>query len=232
MIEFIYPLEYPLPATHERFDEFRGQIRSQGEPIVAPLAEELLPIENCYWNVKHLVQQQGGRALFGWMMKHWPGLYLAAEHHAVWERADGEIIDVTERQPVADVPTTFLLDANQEIDVSSAPNVPIEYLPISQDQRVEELLNLSGQMNEVTQAINQFLSHDLGHLEDAQAAVAAGKTADSLLITPGQHYRFQMLTKKSHQFRQKVGVLIESLIQRPPNSVARQVSRKHRKQIS
>ena len=50
---------------------------------------------NCYNNVDAMVIQSGGNPLKGWHITIWPGLFIEAECHAVWQKGDGEIIDPT-----------------------------------------------------------------------------------------------------------------------------------------
>ena len=127
MSESVYPLEIPVPLSHHRLAEFCSRIRSDGSPIAVPLSAELLPIDNCYWNVAAVVESLGGEIAFGWMIKYWPGLYLTAVHHAVWKSDQGLLVDVTHRQPTFEGPTTFVLDSNQVFDLTFPPNVAPEY---------------------------------------------------------------------------------------------------------
>jgi hypothetical protein len=122
MATAIYPLELPVTASHPRLTEFCSMFRCQGELMEVPLAARLLPSENCYWNVLCMIEDHGGELLFGWMIKHWPGLYLAAEHHAVWRCPGGQLLDVTQRRPEAAAPTTFALDSVQDFDTKASPN--------------------------------------------------------------------------------------------------------------
>jgi hypothetical protein len=213
----IYPLELPVSLAHPRLEEFCADLRCQGDPILAPMADELLPIENCYWNVLYKVENQGGEIMFGWMIRQWPGLYLAAEHHAVWKRPDGSIIDVTQRRPETVEPTTFALDSVQDFDVSASPNIPIEYLRLTEDSRVTELIELSGKMSCVTQGVNCFLANELGYLNDAQMAIARGETPEAIHMTAEQLNRYKQLVLRGTQFRQAIGETIHSLLTRPPN---------------
>ncbi|MEZ0243481.1 MAG: hypothetical protein ACAH11_08915 [Sphingomonas sp.] len=73
----------------------------------------------CFDNSVAQAAAQGGEAAYGWAIWHWPGRWFEAEHHAVWRRPDGSLLDVTpqlgdperilflpDRQAVYD-PTTF-----------------------------------------------------------------------------------------------------------------------------
>lgn len=79
----------------------------------------------CFENAIRQAEQQGGRALFGWMFHYRvvgeiSGLgYLIAVHHAVWHAPTGQLVDVT---PLHDDPkhrpispggdVLFLVDTN------------------------------------------------------------------------------------------------------------------------
>lgn len=49
----------------------------------------------CVQNVETIVSIYGGKALSGWHISEWPGLYLEARSHDVWECHEGKIIDPT-----------------------------------------------------------------------------------------------------------------------------------------
>ena len=217
----VYPLETPVPLSHPNLGEFCTQLRSQQEPFQVPLCERTMPIENCYWNVLAHVQQYGGAILFGWMLKHWPGLYLSAEHHAVWRRNDGEILDVTERRPDCELPTTFVLDSNQHIDVSGAPNIPVEFFRLTGDRRVLELIDLSARSNSAAASVNRFLVTELRQSSDEQLAVARGETVNRIQITSEQRREYECLLRKCSEIRLQIGDVIHSLVSRPPNRLSR-----------
>lgn len=105
----------------------------------------------CFENVERKVQQDAGRAQFGWMFHHrhvadHPDLdYLIAAHHAVWHAPSGNLIDVTpfhpemKHRPISpggDV--LFLVDDNAApliTDRLMAP-LPSKFHPVSSDDRL------------------------------------------------------------------------------------------------
>jgi hypothetical protein len=54
--------------------------------------------DECFENVAEHVAQHGGRIAYGWCIWEWPTVYVEAEHHAVWERPDESLIDITPRR--------------------------------------------------------------------------------------------------------------------------------------
>ncbi|MDO7837410.1 hypothetical protein Q4610_20405 [Sphingobium sp. HBC34] len=49
----------------------------------------------CFDNVARKITRAGGTTAYGWAIWHIPGLYFEAEHHGVWRRRSGELIDVS-----------------------------------------------------------------------------------------------------------------------------------------
>ncbi|SDO48648.1 hypothetical protein SAMN05444050_4254 [Afipia sp. GAS231] len=51
--------------------------------------------EYCHQAVAAQIEQEGGAARFGWIIREHPGLYLTARSYAVWEDTGGNLVDVT-----------------------------------------------------------------------------------------------------------------------------------------
>lgn len=49
----------------------------------------------CFENVRQRVLKSGGKSAFGYAIWHLPHAYFEAEHHAVWEDPDGQLLDVS-----------------------------------------------------------------------------------------------------------------------------------------
>ncbi len=49
----------------------------------------------CFDNSVAQAREHGGSAAYGWAIWRWPGRWFEAEHHAVWRRPDGSLLDVT-----------------------------------------------------------------------------------------------------------------------------------------
>lgn len=49
----------------------------------------------CFFNVRRYVEGLGGAFAYGWSVRMWENVYMEAEHHAVWRRPDGALLDVT-----------------------------------------------------------------------------------------------------------------------------------------
>ncbi len=49
----------------------------------------------CFDTSVETARQRGGSAAYGWAIWRWPGRWFEAEHHAVWRKPDGSLLDVT-----------------------------------------------------------------------------------------------------------------------------------------
>jgi len=52
-------------------------------------------VRECFNNVVDRVRLLGGDFVYGWAIWEWPGVFVEAEHHAVWRSPDGVLIDIT-----------------------------------------------------------------------------------------------------------------------------------------
>ena len=50
---------------------------------------------DCFSNVEMVIEQNGGRAVYGWAIWQVPGVYIEAEFHCIWENDAGEMLDIT-----------------------------------------------------------------------------------------------------------------------------------------
>lgn len=69
---------------------------ARAEPVYVPVhPEPWTKFIHCFENSETQAARQGGAAAYGWAIWRWPGRYFEAEHHAVWRRPDGGLVDVT-----------------------------------------------------------------------------------------------------------------------------------------
>jgi hypothetical protein len=54
-----------------------------------------LEVGQCYSNCRSVVENEGGRVRCGFILLLCQGLFIEALHHAVWERPDGALEDIT-----------------------------------------------------------------------------------------------------------------------------------------
>jgi hypothetical protein len=74
---------------------------SPGHALVPVPCEPRLPVarDDCFANAARHAARYGGEVLHGWAVWEIPQIMIEAEFHAVWHRADGELIDVNPRRP-------------------------------------------------------------------------------------------------------------------------------------
>lgn len=77
----------------------------------------------CSFGVEQKVQNDGGAIVYGWCVWEYPGLYLTAEYHAVWEDQHGMLVDITPK-PGREDQIVFAPDpsALEGFDFSQRPN--------------------------------------------------------------------------------------------------------------
>jgi hypothetical protein len=53
----------------------------------------------CRATVAARIGREGGEAQGGWLIHHWPGLFIEALFHCFWRAPSGEMFDLTEKYP-------------------------------------------------------------------------------------------------------------------------------------
>lgn len=74
------------------------KLRGATPRYVAVQPDDSAQMYNCFFNVKSLVETQGGEIVFGWCIWVWPKAFIEAEHHAIWRRPDGIEVDITPKE--------------------------------------------------------------------------------------------------------------------------------------
>jgi hypothetical protein len=85
------------PEITDQVREFaREKVNSASEPHFVKVAPEpWCKPGDCFENVRRKVAKEGGAIQFGWAVWEWPGVFLEAEHHAVYVRPDSSFVDIT-----------------------------------------------------------------------------------------------------------------------------------------
>ena len=86
--------------------QFANRITGRDDLVYVPVNQqpEAL-VGRCYYNVAHAVRLHGGEIILGFCFWTIRNLFLTAEHHAIWQRSDGTLVDPTP-QPL---PTSRIL---------------------------------------------------------------------------------------------------------------------------
>lgn len=102
------------------------------------------PLGNCYWTVNDHVAVHGGKAVLGWQVVYWPGLFVEGLHHAVWQSPEGELHDLTEKYRTdTRKSSTFVADPLIEIDLEQPFYIPTKVYQFSNAPAVAHLVKLS-----------------------------------------------------------------------------------------
>ncbi len=97
-------------------------LKAEYEPEIIPVrVEPDAKQKSCYYNVEEKVRRDGGKIFYGWAI--WMSDYLCeAEHHAVWENGDGELVCITPSEEHYDE-IMFVPDNNRAYKGVSISNV-------------------------------------------------------------------------------------------------------------
>ncbi|WBY09381.1 hypothetical protein PIB19_08770 [Sphingomonas sp. 7/4-4] len=101
----------------------------------------------CFDNSVAQALRHGGEAVYGWAIWRWPGRWFEAEHHAVWRRPEGDLLDVTPQ--AGDPPRVlFLPDPSAPYDPATfRPNI---MAPDGHEALVREYIALVAKRGEIT----------------------------------------------------------------------------------
>ena len=102
---------------------------------------------HCFDNSVAQASREGGAAVYGWAVWHWPGRWFEAEHHAVWRSPAGELVDVT---PQTGEPERVLF-----VEDPAAPYDPTTFrrnvmAPDAENPLAREYIELVGQRAAIT----------------------------------------------------------------------------------
>lgn len=109
------------------------------EPIFVDVRPEPWAlVSECFPNVERKVRESGGRMIIGWQV--WKSANLIeAEFHAVWEDPDGELLDITPKEP----PFERILFIEDEGRTDTGRQVDNIRLNISGNKLVDDLIEIS-----------------------------------------------------------------------------------------
>jgi hypothetical protein len=90
----------------------------------------------CAFNVRELVEKEGGEIILGWKIEIWSPVLLHLVGHAVWLK-DGDLTCVTP-QPEAQI--LFVPDETITFDFKPTSRLPTQMLPLIRDSAVMRLI--------------------------------------------------------------------------------------------
>ncbi len=101
-------------------------------------------LKECFSIVPEHVEANGGKQIFGWAIFELPRIWLEAEFHAVWERPDSKLIDLTPREiPMERI--LFIPDPKNQYEGVQVNSI---IKPISGRKSVAKFIELSRSFHE------------------------------------------------------------------------------------
>ncbi|QQK03787.1 hypothetical protein JFN94_06390 [Burkholderia anthina] len=127
----------PSDRTSSHVQVIKRRLAIEHDPIHidVQVAEHAL-VDECFPNVALEVERSGGRQVLGWALWELPGIYFEAEFHAVWEKPDGTLVDITPKKESTSR-ILFLRDPNAIYAGLQVNNLRV---PISREPAVLEFL--------------------------------------------------------------------------------------------
>lgn len=149
---------------------------------------EALPSE-CFPNVEQHVEKHGGKSIIGWQVWEWPGVFAEAEFHAVWQRPDETLVDITPKIS-GESSILFIPDRTRQYTGSRVPNIKH---PIAKGEIVRDYIKLLDIGFDVVEHYsvrgNTALTHYGRMLEDSldlvKAMLIKGRTTKGKCVCGG-----------------------------------------------
>lgn len=133
-IEMIIPDEFIYELKEFNNAKLGGNKPLYVNIIPFPEAREL----DCGGNVEKVIARYGGKAIKGWRIWWIPGILYEAQAHVIWEKPDGELVDVT---PTSDDEKLCLFVRDDRINVvPGADSLNSEYWNIVRHPKVDEYI--------------------------------------------------------------------------------------------
>lgn len=112
----------------------------------------------CFQAVLAQIEETGGRMQTGWAIWEWPGVYIEAEHHAVYEPPSGPPwVDVTPSSTPAERRRLFLPDDTATYkNCAKALRRDNERRPLTNDPHVREFCELAAERTRIMNTVGGF----------------------------------------------------------------------------
>ncbi len=105
---------------------------------VAVIPESWALINECFPNVKHKIDLDGGSCVNGWAIWQWANMLITAEAHSVWQSEDGTLIDITPHN-CGEQTILFVSDDNVRFEGKIIPN---KRAPMTNSPKIMRLIGL------------------------------------------------------------------------------------------
>ncbi|MFG0496894.1 hypothetical protein ACF8MH_06100 [Pseudomonas sp. YQ_13] len=211
----VEPRHEPLSINSSKVSTFLRFMSSNQRLQSVKRSDRPRPIGNCYWNVDAVVEEFGGTAVYGWDVSVWPKSHIVAMHHAVWQRPDGILEDVTDTYSSVKkrAHSTFLRDDSIEIDLRKQPNIPAKYLPFGADLETAAFIEACSQRHMVENEASR-IAHKAGYRCEQQFARSRGLPIPQIRLSPAAEdaARYRWLMDRREQLGFQIGAAINDLM--------------------
>ena len=133
------PRETTPPKITREIKRLCRKIAPKSKLLVVPVkaAPDAL-LNECFPNVKSMIEHHGGEMVSGWTIWQWANILIEAEAHAIWKNPNGELIDIT---PHDDGETNifFLPDDNVTYE---GMRIPAHRMALTNSSLVKEFIHL------------------------------------------------------------------------------------------
>lgn len=155
----------------------------------------------CYWNVSEKVRRHGGTMILGWQIMYWPGLYVEALHHAVWEDPAGKRFDLTPTCSTdTSQQTTFVADQSLQVDLDCPTFIPSPRYVLKDVKAVRNLLRLG----------EEQLDHQRWLVAALIEAGATWEPQSGLHANQDLLDRFRAELQRKDEFRNRIGAAVRA----------------------
>jgi len=147
------------PKVDPHVGDFCARVVSGSEPkYVSVIPRAHCPPNECFENVRLLVEREGGRCVYGWSIWEWPNVMIEAEFHCVWEFEPGRMNDVTSRTD-GERTILFLPDPNLTYEGFQVDNVRFA---LRDDPLIKEFIGLAEKKHEIfNRGENKFKNDEI-----------------------------------------------------------------------
>lgn len=140
-------------AAHVK--RFCASIVPDATPISMAINPELgCEALDCFGNVRRKILKSGGSISYGWSIWEWPGVFIEAEHHAVYREEEGRLIDLTPPSDNMTRSRTFLADSSAVYDFQNEGQRRDNHrLALTDDPLIAEFFQTASAFNEIMSSI-------------------------------------------------------------------------------
>lgn len=104
------------------------------EPAYVPVEAQEWSLPNeCFPNVRQMVQERGGQQTNGWAIWQWANVLVEAEAHSVWRSPEGELVDIAPHKN-GETEILFLADPDMIYDNNTIASVLLDLNSICRKQ--------------------------------------------------------------------------------------------------